>query len=660
MKKTFDSKRHAGFTRRRFLQGTAAMTALAGLGRLAPAFAWDKSGNLLAEKTVSGNADIYHLTIDRTPMTIGGRPANPITINGSIPGPLIRLKEGREAILRVTNNLTEDTSIHWHGVLLPTGMDGVPGLSFAGIKPGETFEYRYPLKQSGTYWYHSHSGLQEQLGHYGPLIIDPAGPEPFDYDRDYVVMLSDWTFKDPHHVLAKLKKSEGYYNYQKRTAGDFFHDVSMKGWSHAMSERNMWGQMRMSSRDILDVGGTEYTYLINGLPSESNWTGLFRRGEKVRLRFINGSAMSFFDVRIPGLKMTVVQADGQNVKPVPIDEFRIGVAEIYDVIVEPQDDRAYTIFAEAMDRSGFVRATLAPREGMVAPVPEPRPQPVERGMESMGMDMSGMDMSGMDMSHGSMQMDMSSSDNMKSTQTGNMSSMDHSKMQMDVGTSDNMKSSQSGNMSSMDHSKMQMDMSDSSMQQQQSGAMNMGSGDAHADWVLKDRKIMHGPDNHGPGAAMVADHPMYRMDDPGVGLQDVGHKVLVYDDLRGLHPWPDHRPPQREIELHLTGNMERYMWSFDGKKFSEVDGPIQFHYGERLRLILVNDTMMDHPIHLHGMWMELENKHGNYRPRKHTLSVKPGEMLSALITADAPGDWAFHCHLLYHMKAGMFRVVSVA
>lgn len=641
MKKTFDSKHHAGFTRRRFLQGSAAMAALVGLGRLAPAFAWDKTGNLVADKTVSGNADIYHLTIDRTPMTIGGRPANPITINGSIPGPLIRLKEGREAILRVTNNLTEDTSIHWHGVLLPTGMDGVPGVSFAGIKPGETFEYRYSLKQSGTYWYHSHSGLQEQLGHYGPLIIDPAGPEPFKYDRDYVVMLSDWTFEDPHHVLAKLKKSEGYYNYQKRTAGDFFHDVSMKGWSQAIDERQMWGQMRMSSRDILDVGGTEYTYLINGLPSESNWTGLFRRGEKVRLRFINGSAMSFFDVRIPGLKMTVVQADGQNVKPVPVDEFRIGVAEIYDVIVEPQDERAYTIFAEAMDRSGFVHATLAPREGMTAPVPEPRPQPVERGMESMGMDMSSMDMS-----HGNMQMDMGSSDNMKSSQSGSMSSMDHSKMQMDM-SDNNMQQNQSGSMK-MDQG---MDMSKS---------MNMGKGDAHTDWVLKDRKITHGPDNHGPGAAMVADHPMYRMDDPGVGLQDVGHKVLVYDDLRGLHPWPDHRPPQREIELHLTGNMERYMWSFDGKKFSEVDGPIQFHYGERLRLILVNDTMMDHPIHLHGMWMELENKHGNYRPRKHTLSVKPGEMLSALITADAPGEWAFHCHLLYHMKAGMFRVVSVA
>lgn len=620
MNKQSDPKYPASFTRRRFLQGTAAMAALAGLGRLAPAYAWQQTGNLVAEKTVSGNTDIFDLTIGHTPMVIGGRSANPITINGSIPGPLIRMQEGREVMLRVTNNLSESTSIHWHGILLPENMDGVPGVSFPGIKPGETFIYRYPLKQSGTYWYHSHSGLQEQLGHYGPLIVDPAQPEPFEYDRDYVVMLSDWTYDDPYHVLANLKKAEGYYNYQKRTTGDFFDDVSSMGWGPAMDKWQMWGQMRMSSRDILDVTGSVYTYLINGLPSESNWTGLFGRGEKIRLRFINGSAMSFFDVRIPGLKMTVVAADGQNVEPVPIDEFRIGVAETYDVIVEPDGDRAYTIFAESMDRSGFVRATLAPREGMTAPIPDPRPQPVERGMKSMGMDMSNMDMSGMDMGNDGMKMDMSSSNTMEQGNSQMDMSMEHG-----------------GNMSN-----------------------NMDNMTSSSDWVLKDRKISHGPDNHGSGAAMIAPSPMNRMDDPGVGLEDVGHKVLVYNDLRSLHPWPDQRTPQREIELHLTGNMERYMWSFDGEKFSEVDGPIRFQHGERLRLILVNDTMMDHPIHLHGMWMELENKHGTYRPRKHTLSVKPGEMLSAQITADAPGDWAFHCHLLYHMKAGMFRVVSVA
>lgn len=586
------------------------MGLLAGVDALLPAWAWRGGGNLIADKRVSGNQDIYELEIARTPLDIGGRRVNPITLNGTIPGPLIRLQEGREAVLRYTNRLDEDTSIHWHGILLPFQLDGVPGVTFPGLKPGETFEARFPVKQSGTYWYHSHSGLQEQLGHYGPLIIDPAEPDPFEYDREYVVMLSDWTFHDPHWVLSRLKKAEGYFNYQKRTVGDFFQDLEAKGWQRTWAERGMWGRMRMSSRDIADVTGVEYTYLINGQTSASNWTGLFRPGEKIRLRFINGSAMSFFDVRIPGLKMTVVAADGQNVEPVPVDEFRIGVAERYDVIVEPEDERAYTIFAESMDRSGYVRATLAPRQGMSAPVPESRPQPVERGMASMGM---GHDMAGMDMGNG-------------------------------MGSS----------RQSMDHSAMGHDMAGMDM------GHDMDASKSKSDWVLAGRKIVHGPDQHGPGAAMVAMNPQYRMDDPGVGLESTPeHKVLTYDDLRGYYLWPDQREPQREIELHLTGNMERYMWSFDGEKFSEVDGPIRFHHGERLRLILVNDTMMDHPIHLHGMWMELENRHGKHRPRKDTLSLKPGEMLSAQITADAPGDWAFHCHLLYHMKAGMFRVVSV-
>lgn len=613
--------------RRRFLKGAAAMGLLSGLEALAPAYAWEKTGNLAARPSVSGNTDAFDLEIARADMLIDGRPARPITINGSMPGPLLRFTEGREVLLRVTNRLDEDTSIHWHGVLLPFEMDGVPGVSFAGIKPGETFEYRFPVRQSGTYWYHSHSGLQEQLGHFAPLVIEPATPEPFAYDRDYVVMLSDWTFNDPHHVMTRLKKAEGYYNYQMRTVGDFFRDVSAKGWDRTWQERGMWGRMRMSSRDIADITGAEYTYLINGLPSASNWTGLFRHGEKLRLRFINGAAMSYFDVRIPGLKMTVVQADGQNVEPVAVDEFRIGVAETYDVIVEPQDERAYTIFAESMDRSGFVRATLAPRAGMEGPVPEPRPQPVERGMASMGM---GHDMAGMSMGEAN-------------------------KAAMDMGGSPTAAGAgTAAAMSQADHAAMGHDMSAMGM-----GGMSKDA--AGSDWVLAGRKVSHGPDDHGPGAAMVARSPQNRMGEPGVGLaSSPDHKVLVYDDLRSVRPWPDRRAPQREIELHLTGNMERYMWSFDGKKFSEVDGPIRFRHGERLRLVLVNDTMMDHPIHLHGMWMELENRHGEHRPRKHTISLKPGEMVSALITADAPGDWAFHCHLMYHMKAGMFRVVSVA
>ena len=585
-------------SRRDIIRAGTSMGLMVGLGSLLPGYALGLTGNQELTRRTEGNSDIYELTIDRTPLTIDGRAsAQPITVNGSLPAPLIRLREGREAVLRVTNKLDEPTSIHWHGILLPFEMDGVPGVSFAGIAPGETFEYRYPVRQSGTYWYHSHSGLQEQLGHYGPLIVDPAEPEPFEYDREYVIVLSDWTFNDPSEVMRNLKVAEGYYNYNRRTVADFFEDVANLGWSGAWEKAGMWGRMRMTPRDILDVTGAEYTYLMNGMSPNDNWTGLFEPGEKVRLRVINASAMSIFDVRIPGLPMTVVEADGQKVEPVETDEFRIGVAETYDVIVEPRDE-AYTLFAQSQDRSGFTRGTLAVRDGMEAPVPELYPR-TERGMAATGM--SGHGDGGMD--HGS------------------MNGMDG--MHQDGGGMD--------------------------------GAMHGNGGEP----PVADRQISHGPDNHGAGAAMVAMDPRPRLDDPGVGFEHVDHRVLTYDQLRGLHAWPDERAPQREVELHLTGNMERYMWSFDGQKFSEVDGPIPFGYGERLRLILVNDTMMDHPIHLHGMWMELETGNDGYRPRKHTLLVKPGEMISAQITPQHKGDWAFHCHLLYHMKAGMFRVVSV-
>ena len=571
------------------------MGLLSGLDSLAPAYARQSSGNTLASRASQGDVDSFDLTIARTPLTIGGRPANPITLNGSIPGPLLRLREGREAVLRVTNLLPQDSSIHWHGILLPNPMDGVPGVTFAGIRPGETFTYRFPVNQYGTFWYHSHSGLQEQLGHYGPLVIDPAEPEPFSYDRDYVVMLSDWSFEDPHDVMQHLKKADGYYNYQKRTIADLADDIRDKGWGKTLQERAMWGRMRMSSRDILDVTGSTYTYLINGLAPESNWTGLFRAGERIRLRIINGSAMSYFDVRIPGLKMTVVAADGQYVEPVPVDEFRIAVAETYDVLVEPQDERAYTIFAEAMDRSGYARATLAPREGMSASIPARRPTP-ERGMKAMGMDMDGMDMSD-NQAHQGMGHDMS------------------------------------------------QDSHDMASIKKSSEANEL---------------VSHEPDQQGPGAAMVVNKPSSRLDEAGVGLENAPHRVLVYQDLRSPVAWPDQRPPEREVELHLTGNMERFMWSFDGLKYSQVKGPIPFMYGERLLLTLVNDSMMDHPIHLHGMWMYLVNGNGAHNPRKHTINVKPGEKLSLEINADALGNWAFHCHLLYHMEAGMFRVVQVS
>ena len=579
--------------RRKFIKSAFTVASALAIAKVAPTWAAPQGRSFKDQILTNDEID---LTIAKSPLLVGNKVGAPITINGQMPGPLIRLKEGQRAKLNVTNRLSEDTSIHWHGIILPENMDGVPGVSFEGIKPGRTFKYRYDVEQNGTYWYHSHSGLQEQLGHLGPLVIEPKDGD-IGADREHTIILSDWTFEDPDTVFRNLKVAEGYYNYQKRTIFETFEDVRQQGLEKTWKQREMWGQMRMSPRDIADVTGSTYTYLMNGRDSQMNWSALFKPGEKVRLRIINGSAMSFFDVRIPGLEMTVVAADGQPVKPVPVDEFRIGVAETYDVIVQPKQNKPYTIYAESFDRSGYVRGTLTPEMGLEAEVPELRPA-VERGMAAMGM--GAMAMSG-DMKGNRM--------NMKHM-GGNNSHMTHK----------------------MTHKK---------------------------ELPVENIKIKHRESGHGAGAAMIATNPVSRLHEPGIGLEDVDHKVLVYTDLVGAHEWPDTREPERQIELHLTGNMERYMWSFDGKKFTEVDGPVQFHHGERLRLVMVNDTMMDHPIHLHGMWMELEN--GQYpRPRKHTISLKPSEKVSLLITADAPGSWAFHCHLLYHMKAGMFRVVNVA
>lgn len=579
--------------RRKFIKSAFTVASALAIAKVAPTWAAPQGRSFKDQILTNDEID---LTIAKSPLLVGNKVGAPITINGQMPGPLIRLKEGQRAKLNVTNRLSEDTSIHWHGIILPENMDGVPGVSFEGIKPGRTFKYRYDVEQNGTYWYHSHSGLQEQLGHLGPLVIEPKDGD-IGADREHTIILSDWTFEDPDTVFRNLKVAEGYYNYQKRTIFETFEDVRQQGLEKTWKQREMWGQMRMSPRDIADVTGSTYTYLMNGRDSAMNWSALFKPGEKVRLRIINGSAMSYFDVRIPGLEMTVVAADGQPVKPVQVDEFRIGVAETYDVIVQPKQNKPYTIFAESFDRSGYVRGTLTPEIGLEAEVPDLRPA-VERGMAAMGM--GAMAMSG-DMKGKSM--------NMKHM-GGNNSHMTHK----------------------MTHKK---------------------------ELPVENIKIKHRESGHGAGAAMIATNPVSRLHEPGIGLEDVDHKVLVYTDLVGAHEWPDTREPERQIELHLTGNMERYMWSFDGQKFTEVDGPVQFHHGERLRLVMVNDTMMDHPIHLHGMWMELEN--GQYpRPRKHTISLKPSEKVSLLITADAPGSWAFHCHLLYHMKAGMFRVVNVA
>ena len=584
-----------------------------GAHRVLPAVAKQPpyAGNAVSKHKYS---DLIDLQIQKTTLPIDGRKAKALTVNGSVPGPLLRWREGQTATIRVTNRLPVDTSIHWHGILLPPEMDGVPGISFAGIKPGQTFTYRFPIVQSGTYWYHSHSGLQEQQGHFGPIIIDPLEPDPVESERDYVVMLSDWTFENPRQVLANLKKMSAYYNFQRLTAGEMLKNMA-------------WSRMRMDPTDIADVTGATYTYLMNGMAPASNWTALFRPGERVRLRFINASAMPFFDVRIPGLKLTVVQADGQNVQPVTVDEFRIAVAETYDVIVRPEEDIAYTIFAETMDRSGYARGTLAPHQGMTAPLPERRERPL-RTMADMGHDMSGHDMSGHDMSgHAN-----------RRTGSQSMSEMDRAEHRGHEGH----------------------DMSRHSGPDMSGHAgHNMAAGSGASSAVPDPAGAMHGPDRHGAGNAGVAMMSRSRLHEPGIGLENTGTRVLLYMDLRSVSPWQDRRPPERELELHLTGNMERYMWSFDGKKFSQAREPIPFYNGERLRLTLVNDTMMEHPIHLHGMWMELVNGSGAYQPRKHTINVKPAERLSVDITVDAPGNWAFHCHLMYHMKAGMFRVVSV-
>ncbi|MEG6507603.1 copper resistance system multicopper oxidase [Methyloligella sp. 2.7D] len=584
--------------RRSFLRNSAACGALlASQGLLPP---WARSAQAATRYGLSGNW--FDLVIGRTDVAIDGRRGKAITVNGTLPAPLLRWREGEEVTLRVTNSLREDSSIHWHGILIPFQMDGVPGVSFPGIKPGETFTYRFPVRQSGTYWYHSHSGLQEQVGHYGPIIIDPAGADPVAYDREYVLVLSDWTFLDPHRLFAKLKKEGDSLNFQKRDAGEFVQDTRKNGLFATLKDRMMWGQMRMSPTDILDVTGATYTYLVNGHGPADNWTALFRPGERVRLRLINASAMTIFNIRIPGLPMTVVQSDGQNVVPLETDEFQIGVAETYDIVVRPPSDRAFTLMAESIDRSGYARATLAPRPGMEAAIPPLRERPTLT-MKDMGMGHG-------EMGHGEM----------------GQGGMDHGSM--DHG--------------SMDHGGMNHATGDM-------GEMQMGSmGGMNAPQIRK-----------GPGVANIAMAPQSRLDEPGIGLENVPHRALAYSQLRSLAPNPDPRPPGRELVIHLTSNMDRYMWSFDGVKFSDVVDPIVFHEGERLRLTMVNDTMMPHPIHLHGMFFELVNGGGRHCPRKHTVIVKPGEKLSVDITADAVGDWAFHCHFLYHMHAGMMQVVSV-
>ncbi len=578
--------------RRRLLRGGAALGAAA----LLPGWAQSATRGLSTLPTLSGE-DI-HLTIGHAMVKIDGKAGHAVAINGTVPGPLIRLKQGQNVRLHVTNNLPEDTSIHWHGLLVPFQMDGVPGVSFPGIKPGETFVYEFPVIQSGTYWYHSHSGLQEPMGHYAPIVIDPSGEDPVAFDREHVVVLSDYSFTHPHVLFQRLKGQSGTFNFQKQTVAGL-----LAGKDQTLAERREWAAMRMDPTDISDITGAAYRFLVNGHGEGDNWTGIFSPGERVRLRFVNSAAQTIFNVRIPGLKLTVVAADGQLVRPVEVDEFQIGNAETYDVVVRPAD-QAYTLVAEAVDRSGMGRATLAPRPGMTAAIPPLRERPLTT-MRDMGMDMSSMD-------HGA------------------MAGMDHAAMghAMPPPAPPGMAPPRVRGSDVMGH---KMEMLDFSKAPQV---------------------------KPGPGVQMIAPMPVDRTGEPGQGLESVGHRVLVYKDLIALEPNPDTRPPSRAMEIRLTGNMERFVWGFDGKKYSERPAPYALRAGERVRITLVNDTMMTHPIHLHGHFFELVHGPVGHMPRKHTVNVLPGGKVTFDVTGEA-GDWAFHCHMLYHMHAGMFQVFTV-
>ncbi|WP_267268262.1 copper resistance system multicopper oxidase [Pseudomonas protegens] len=577
----FPPSRHSP-SRRTFVKALAAGGVLAGLGLWRnPVWAISSPG----QPEVAAGTD-FDLSIGQLPVNFSGQPRQAMTVNGSLPGPLLRWREGGRVTLRVRNQLHQMTSIHWHGIILPADMDGVPGLSFEGIEPGGLYRYSFPVKQHGTYWYHSHSGLQEQLGVYGALVIDAREPEPFTYDRDYVVLLSDWSDEAPEQILRTLKKQSDYYNRHKRTLADFIEDVGRDGWAATVAERTMWAQMNMTPTDLADVSGATYTYLLNGQAPDNHWTGLFRPGERLRLRLINASAMTYFDLRIPGVKMTVVAADGQHVEPVSVDELRIAVAETFDVLVQPSAG-AHSLFAQAMDRSGYALGSLSSVPGLKARAPALDPRPLLT-LEDMGMaSMPGMD-------------------------HAEMPGMRHESMAMP----------------GMDHSAMSS-------------------------------QIPHpASETANPLVDMQAMNPQPRLDDPGLGLRHNGRRVLTYADLKSTFADPDGREPSRTLTLHLTGHMEKFAWSFDGIAFAEAE-PLRLEYGERVRIELVNDSMMSHPIHLHGMWSDLEDEHGRFQVRKHTIDMPPGTRRCYRVTADALGRWAYHCHLLYHMESGMFREVRV-
>jgi CopA family copper-resistance protein len=584
-----------GISRRRFVQGVAFVGAAASVG-VRPGFAAGLT-DLRAPEVLQGND--FDLTVRRQAINLTGRQSWSNTINGGVPGPVLRWREGDVVTIRLKNEMPEATGFHWHGIILPNDMDGVPGLEFAGIQPGTTYHYQFPVLQSGTYWYHSHMGYQEQKGAYGALIIDPAGPPTIQADREHIILISDWTDDDPTTIASNFKQMSEYYNYNKRTTATDIADVRNSGLMTTIKERARWARMRMDPTGLEAPTGINYTYLVNGFPPAANWTALFKPGERVRLRFINASAATYYDVRIPGLKMSVVHVHGNDVEPVPVDEFRIAVAETYDVIVEPTEDHAYTVFIQDLGRTGYARATLSPRDGMKGEVPPMDDRPM-RGMADMGMA------------------------KMMPNQIG-ASHKDRNRI---------------------------------------GGITGKSSIEVASDIKLLPghQPMMMRPDvakaKPGVEQQFVAKMLIDRLNTPGDGLNHLHRRSLTYGDLRARKPGVDPRPPTRELVLRLTGNMNRFIWGFNGKKYTEV-GPIDVTLGERFRLRMINDTMMSHPIHLHGMWMELENGGGTHQPYLHTVNVQPAESLSVLITPVATGQWALHCHILYHFEAGMFRTVRV-
>nr|AIK27180.1 CopA [Xanthomonas citri pv. mangiferaeindicae] len=578
----------SGLSRRRFVQGLA-------LGGIAASGLWRNDARAAAQaNTPVLRESSQSLQIGRLPVNFTGRPRSAIAVNQSLPAPTLRWREGDTVSVRVRNALTDQpTSVHWHGLLLPANMDGVPGMSFDGIAPGQEYHYRFALRQSGTYWYHSHSMFQEQSGLYGAIVIDPLVPPPYRHDREHVVLLSDWTDLDPAALFRRLKQMPSHDNYAQRTVGDFLRDARDDGLRATLADRGMWGRMRMTPTDLSDVNANTYTYLLNGVAPAGNWTGLFKPGEKVLLRFINGSSMTYFDIRIPGLRMTVVAADGQYVHPVSVDELRIAAAETFDVIVEPLGQDAFTLFAQDMGRTGFACGTLAVQHGLQAPIPALDPRAI---------------LTMQDMGHGD----------------------------------------------GMDHVLPAMHGAPGML-----AAHGMHTMHSHDDAKAHDKAPHHSASETGnPLIDMRSNATAPRLDDPGVGLRDNGRRVLCYADLHSVFDDPDGREPGRDIELHLTGHMEKFAWSFDGIAFASAQ-PLRLQYGERLRIVLVNDTMMQHPIHLHGMWSDLEDAHGNFQVRKHTIDMPPGTRRTYRVRADALGRWAYHCHLLYHMEAGMMREVRV-